>query len=217
MALIDEKQVDALRQTERARFARWFVATPLGMAYIDRAGRPRRVSDDELTAWRADAYVRIEVMLAELPRNVWTAVAVIAGTAIFAPMLFSGIGIGGFAQKVGVVVTGLLIEGGLIGLEARAYFARWRKQRDELEAAVAGRAPLAIDPAKARIPRNWFLLAQYGVAGLLILAYFGMQIDGGLDSKVNWVWIMLAAPVLLALQFASRRHDRMAQERLRRR
>lgn len=215
MALYDEKQIDALRTTERARFARWFVETPMGMAYIDRAGRPRRVSDDELNAWRAVAYERIEAMLADLPRNTWIAISAMAGTAFLAPILFAALGIDGFAQKVGVIVTGVLIEGGLIGLEVHDYFARWRGQRDELEAAVAGRAPLAIDPAKARIPRNWYLMAQYGIGGLLILAFFGMHIDGGLDSKIDWNWIVLTAPILLVLHFAAKRHDRLAQERLR--
>lgn len=216
MALYDEKQIDALRQTERARFARWFVETPMGMAYIDRGGRPRRVSDDELTAWRAVAHDRIEAMLADLPKTTWIAIAAMIGIAFLAPMLFAALGIDGFAQKVGVIVTGVLIEGGLIGIEVHDYFARWRGQRDELEAAVAGRAPLAIDPAKARIPRNWYLLGQYGVGGLLILASFGMQFDGGLDSAIDWNWIILAAPLLLVLHFAAKRHDRLAQERLRR-
>jgi hypothetical protein len=217
LALYDEKQIDALRQTERARFARWFVETPTGTAYIDRAGRPRRVSDDELTAWRAVAYDRIEAMLADLPKNTWIAVAAMVGTVCLAPIIFAAFGFDGFAQKVGVVITGVLIEGGLIGIEVHDYFARWRRQRDEMEAAVAGRAPLAIDPAKARIPRNWYLLGQYGVGGLLLLTSFGMQFDGGLDSKIEWNWIILAAPVLLVLHFAAKRHDRLAQERLRQR
>jgi hypothetical protein len=217
LALIDEKQIDALRQTERARFSRWFVPTPLGMAYIDRQGRPRRVSDDELAVWQAAAYVRIEAMLAELPKNAWTAVGVIVGTAMLGPMLFSALGIGGYAQKVGVIVTGILIESGLIGLEVHDYLARWRAQRDALEAAVAGRAPLPIDPNQARIPRNWYLLGQYAIGVLLILASFGMHFDGGLDSSVNWAWVILAAPILLVLQFASKRHDRVVQQRLRQR
>lgn len=50
MPLFDADQIDALRTTERARFARWFVETPMGTAYIDRTSQPRRVSDDELSA-----------------------------------------------------------------------------------------------------------------------------------------------------------------------
>lgn len=212
---VNAKQVDALRTTERARFARWFVETPMGTAYIDRAGRPRRVSDDELSAWRAAAHARIEAMLADLPKNVWITAAVIIGTAILGPLLFSALGIEGYGKKVGIIVAGILIEGGLIGLEVYDYFARWRQQRDELERAVAGRAPLAIDPTKARIPRNWYLLGQYAVGVLLTLAYFGMHIDGGLDSMMDWNWVVLAAPVLLLLHFAAKRHDRISQERLR--
>lgn len=105
-----------------------------------------------------------------------------------------------------------MIEGGLIALEVYDYQARWRKQRDELEAAVAGRAPLAIDPARARIPRNWYLLGQYGIGVLLVLAYFGMHIDGGLDTRIDWFWIILAGPILLFLHFASKRHDRLARK-----
>ena len=216
MQLFDAKQIDALRTTERARFARWFVETPLGTAYIDRAGRPRRVSDDELAAWRAAAHERIETMLADLPKNAWITAAVIIGTAILGPILFSALGIEGYGKKIGIIVAGILIEGGLIGLEVYDYFARWHQQRQELEIAVAGRAPLAIDPAKARIPRNYYVLGQYGVGVFLILAYFGMHIDGGLDSMIDWHWVVLAAPVLLLLHFAAKRHDRISQERLRR-
>jgi hypothetical protein len=217
LGLIDDRQIDALRQTERARFARWFLPTPLGIAYIDRAGRPRRVSDDEFAAWQAAAFVRIEAMLAELPKNAWIAVSVLVGTALLAPMLLSALGIEGFARKIGSVVAAVLIEGGLIGLEVHDYLARWRQQRDALEAAVVGRAPLPIDPSQARVPRNWYLIGQYAIGALLIFASFGMHFDGGLDSNVNWLWIVLAAPILLVLQFASKRHDRLAQERLRRR
>ncbi len=216
MQLFDANKIDALRTTERARFARWFVETPMGTAYIDRTGQPRRVSDDELSAWRAAAHARIDSMLADLPKNVWITAAVIIGTAILGPLLFSALGIEGYGKKVGIIVAGILIEGGLIGLEVYDYFARWRQQRDELERAVAGRAPLAIDPTKARIPRNWYLLGQYAVGVLLILAYFGMHIDGGLDSMINWNWVVLAAPILLLLHFAAKRHDRISQERLRR-
>ncbi|NJS14271.1 MAG: hypothetical protein HC788_06170 [Sphingopyxis sp.] len=69
MPLYQESRINALRTTERERFARWFIETPFGIAYIDRAGRPRRVSDQELLAWRAAAYNRIEEMLAELPKT----------------------------------------------------------------------------------------------------------------------------------------------------
>jgi hypothetical protein len=215
MAIIQESQIAALRETERDRFQRWFVETPFGMAYIDRAGRPRRISDDEFTVWRAAAHARIEEMLADLPRNTWIALGAMVGIAIFAPMLFSALGIEGLARKLGIAAAFVLIEGGLLGLEAHGYFARWRQQRATLEAAMAGRAPLAIDPAKARIPRNWFLLAQYWIAALVILAMYAIKVETELLRWVDWNLLILLVPIAWALHFASKRHDRIARERLR--
>jgi hypothetical protein len=67
--LVSETQIAALRKSERERFGRWFVETPYGKAYIDRTGRPRRVTEQELLTWRTAADARIEEMLVDLPKH----------------------------------------------------------------------------------------------------------------------------------------------------
>lgn len=212
-----DSQIAALRKTERQRFERWFVETPLGTAYIDRAGRPRRVSHEELSAWRAEAYARIEEMLAELPKNMWIAVGAMVGVAIIMPMLFSALGIEGLARKVGLAIAFVVIEGGLVGLEAVDYFARWRRQRDAMEQAVAGRAPLAIDPALAKPARSWTLIAQFAIGAIAIFLYLAMHLDGEQAGWINWNYVLLLVPLAYLLYFAGRLVDWIAKQSAHRR
>jgi hypothetical protein len=156
VSLLDDFRLDQLRQAERRRFQRWFVHTPMGWAYIDRSGRARGVSDDEYRSWQAAAFVRIEEMLADLPaKAVWTVVALI--TIVFGGnLLLSALGIDGMVRKIAIGVTIVIVEAGLIGIDLYDYWRDWQVQRSGIEAAMAGRAPLPIDPERARIPRNWF-------------------------------------------------------------
>ncbi|NJS14272.1 MAG: hypothetical protein HC788_06175 [Sphingopyxis sp.] len=131
-------------------------------------------------------------------------------------MLFSAMGIEGLARKVGIAVAFVLIEGGLLGFEAVDYYARWRQQRDELERAVAGRAPLPLDPGKARPPRSWKLMAQYAIGVIAVFLYFAMHADTGLTGWIDWNYLVLLVPLAYLLFFAGKLADYIAHKNLRR-
>ncbi len=212
--MFDDYKREQLRQTEMARFHRWFVRTPMGWAYVDRVGRPRKVSDDEHAAWQAEAAAHVEAIIADANiKLAWAAAGLIAayvgGTAIMMML-----GITGTVRSMGIAACAVLIEAGLIGVDIFDYVRGWRMLRDRVEAAVAGRAPLAVDPDRARIPRNWYHLAQFIVIAPFVLLYFLSHFQ---PHIVGWFRIEIFYGLVIiawALHFAARRHDRLAQERL---
>lgn len=215
MQLIDDYRLAQLREAERRRFQRWFVPSPLGWAYIDRAGRARGVRDDEFRAWQAAAFLRIEEMLADLPtKAVWTVAALII--IIFGGNIALGaLGIDGTARHLSIGIAVVVVEAGLIGIDLYDYWRGWQVQRNAIEAAVVGRAPLPVDPERSRIPRNVFLIAQYVIAGGIMLLYFSSHIDSRLIEWIDWRWGVLLIPIAWGLHFAERRQDEAAQNRLR--
>jgi hypothetical protein len=217
MRFLDEYKLGQIRDAERARFLRWFVQGPMGWAYIDRSGRPRAVSEAEWSAWRARAYVRIEDMLGSLPTNAAWSIGGLLVVLIVGPILFGALEITGPARHIAMAVAVVGVEAGLIGIDIYDYWRDWHRLRDTIEQSVAGRAPLPIDPEAARIPRNWYYLGQYIVVAPLALLYFYSHFD---ERIIGWFRIeMFLGLALLAwgLHFAAQRHDRIAQERLRRR
>lgn len=216
MNFFDERQQERLRQSERARFERWFVPTPLGRAYIDRVGRPRGVREEEYLAWRSAAFERIEQMLDDLPKQAFWAIGGLLLTVGAGMFLCQALGIDGTARTVAISVATVVVELGLVGIDLFDYMRDWRAQRNVIEAAVVGRAPLPLDPEQAQLPRNWFLIGQYAIAGLFLLMYLGMHIDESWVERVDWRWVILIVPLAWGLHFAAQRHDRAAQDRFRR-
>jgi hypothetical protein len=214
MRFIDDYRREQLRQTELARFHRWFLRTAQGLAYVDRSGRPRKVSDAEHADWLAEAEARVEAIIGDANQKLGWALAGLVAAYVGGHLIFGALGIGGTARTIGIAVGAVLIEAGLIGVDLCDYWQGWRKLRDRIEAAVVARAPLAVDPERARIPRNCYHLGQFIVIAPFVLLYLYSHFD---PRIVQWFRIEIFYGLALTvwiLHFAVRRHDRLAQQRL---
>jgi hypothetical protein len=214
MDWLSNQRIEQTRQSERARFQRWFVPTTLARAYIDRQGRPRAVSEAEFLGWQDQVHGIVEDMLAKLRYHTALMVVAMLVTLATASFIATLLGFTGTARTVMVSVSVVIVEAGLLGLEIHDYWARWQRLRDAIEAAVVGRAPLPFDPERARIPHNWAQTAQYVIAVSIIALYFSSHLYTGLIEAIDWRWMLALVPIAWALHFAGRRHDRAAQERL---
>lgn len=215
MKLIPDHRMELTRSNERARFERWFVPTAFGRAYIDRQGRARGISEDEYLAWQDQAYDHVEDMVGKIQPRAMAMVAVMLVTIAAAYWVAGQIGFTGTARSVLISVAVLIVEVGLLGIDVYDYWLGWKQQRDEIEAAVAGRAPLPVDPERARIPHNWYMTAQYAIAGFLLALYFSSHVNDQWIERIDWRWVFALVPIAWVLHFAGRRHDRAAQDRLR--
>lgn len=217
LLILENLKLEQMRAAERARFQRWFVRTGLGWAYVDRQGRPRSVSDDEYAAWQVAAFAHIEDMLGSVPVKAAWSVAALLIILIGGTWMMAALGIDGTARHIALAVATVIVEGGLIGIDLFDYWKGWERLRDRIEVAVTGRAVLAVDPESARIPRNWAYLAQYFIAGPLVLLYFYSHFDRGMLDWFRAEYVFGVALLAWALHFAAQRHDRRAQERMGRR
>ncbi len=217
MALISDYQQRQMRDTELRRFDRWFVDTALGPAYRGRDGRGRSVKLEEIARWRAEVEAHVDAMIASIPFQAMWAIGALV-TVVFGggwlldllaiPQRFHGPAIG-----LGVFI----VEVGMIGIEIWDYVAGWRVRRDGIEAAVAARAPLPIDPARLGSGHNWFQTASIAVIAPVILLAFASHLDERLIDRVDWWgWILLIGPLAWALHFAGKWHDRRSRDSVRR-
>jgi hypothetical protein len=215
MALMSEYQKRQLREAEIARFDRWFVDTVMGPAYRGRDGRVRSVKPDEVARWRTELEAHIEAMIAGVPAQVAWAVGALLVIVIGGDWLLDRIAV---PQRFHAPAIGLglfIVEAGMIGLDAWDYIAGWRARREGIEAAVAARAPLPIDPARLGSPHNWFQIGlMLLIAPILFLALFS-HLDAGLIERIDPLFVIAVVPAAWALHFASKWHDRRAKGRLR--
>jgi hypothetical protein len=216
MGWIANHRIEQTRTSERARFERWFVPTALGLAYIDRQGRPRSVSQAEHQLWQDRAFAIVDKMVVKLEPQAMTLAFAMVATIAAASFAATWLGFTGAARATLVSVAVVIVEGGLLGIEIYDYWHDWHRLRSDIEAAVTGRAPLAVDPDRARIPHNWFQTAQYVIAAGIIAFYFAGHLYVDLIERFDFRYALLLVPLAWGLHFAGRRHDRAAQDRLRR-
>lgn len=214
--LMSEFQKRQIRDTELGRFDRWFVDTALGPAYRDRDGRARGVKAEEVARWRADLENHVEAMIARIPvQAAWALGGLIVVTmgGRWLLRLFE-VPASYHAAVIGLAI--FLVEVGTVGIEVRHYVAGWRARRDAIEAAVAGRAPLPIDPRRLGSGRNWFQIAMIALVAAMILVGYAAHADEELLTGPAAYLLVAGVPAAWALHFASKWHDRREKGRLRR-
>lgn len=216
MALMSDYQQRQMRETELRRFDRWFVDTAMGPAYRGRDGRARSVKAEEVAHWRGAVEAHVDAMIASVPIQAMWAIGallvVVFGGGWLLDMLAILQRFHGPAIGLGVFI----VEAGMIGIEIWDYVAGWRERRDGIEAAVAARAPLPIDPQRLGSGRNWFQTASIAVIVPVILLYVFSHLDERLIAHIDWWgWILLVAPLAWALHFAGKWYDGRLKNRLR--
>lgn len=216
MAFVSDYQQRQIRDGELRRFDRWFVDTAMGPAYRGRDGRVRGVKAEEAARWRADVEAHVEAMIAGLPVQAMWAVGGLLAVVFLGGWLLDMLGIAQHLHGPAIGLAIFIVEAGTVGIEAWDYVGGWRERRDGIEAAVAARAPLPIDPQSLGSGHNWYQIGVYVVvAPVVLLALFGHLGGDAMIETVPWVWFFAAVPLAWGLHFAAKWHDRRAKDRLR--
>lgn len=209
MALMSDYQQRQMRDTELRRFDRWFVDTAMGPAYRGRDGRARSVKAEEVARWRGEVEAHVDAMIASVPIQAMWAIGALLVIVFGGGWLLDMLAI---PQRFHAPAIGLgvfIVEVGMIGIEIWDYVAGWRERRDGIEAAVATRAPLPVDPQRLGSGHNWFQTASIAVIVPVILLYVFSHLDERLIERVDWWgWILLIGPLAWALHFAGKWYDR---------
>lgn len=208
MTLINEFQQRQMRDTELRRFDRWFVDTAMGPAYRGRDGRARGVKAEEVARWRGEVEAHVDAMIAAIPFQAMWAIGALLAIVFGGGWLLDLLAI---PQRFHAPAIGLgvfIVEVGMIGIEIWDYVAGWRTRRDGIEAAVAARAPLPIDPARLGSGHNWFQTIMLALVAMLILFAYAMHLDEGLLARTDWYWVFAAIPLAWGLHFAAKWYDR---------
>ena len=208
MTLINEFQQRQMRDSELRRFDRWFVDTAMGPAYRGRDGRARGVKAEEVARWRGEVEAHVDAMIAAIPFQAMWAVGALLAIVFGGGWLLDLLAI---PQRFHAPAIGLgvfIVEVGMIGIEIWDYVAGWRIRRDGIEAAVAARAPLPIDPARLGSGHNWFQTIMLALVAMLILFAYAMHLDEGLLARTDWYWVFAAIPLAWGLHFAAKWYDR---------
>lgn len=208
MTLINEFQQRQMRDTELRRFDRWFVDTAMGPAYRGRDGRARGVKAEEVARWRGEVEAHVDAMIAAIPFQAMWAIGALLAIVFGGGWLLDLLAI---PQRFHAPAIGLgvfIVEVGMIGIEIWDYVAGWRIRRDGIEAAVAARAPLPIDPARLGSGHNWFQTIMLALVAMLILFAYAMHLDEGLLARTDWYWVFAAIPLAWGLHFAAKWYDR---------
>jgi hypothetical protein len=214
---MSDYQKNQIRDGELRRFDRWFVDTAMGPAYRGRDGRVRGVKDDEVARWRADLEAHVDAMIAGLPVQAMWAVGGLLAVVFLGGWLLDTLGIAQHLHGPAIGLAIFIVEAGTVGFETWDYIGGWRERRDGIEAAVAARAPLPVDPQTLGSGHNWYQNGVYAIAGLIIVvALFGHVGGDGMIESGAWGWLFLLVPVAWGLHFAAKAHDRSAKGRLRR-
>ena len=180
MAFTSDYQQRQIRDGELRRFDRWFVETAMGPAYRGRDGRVRGVKADEVARWRADLEAHIDAMIAGLPIHAMWAVGGLLTVVFLGGWLLDLLAIEPRFHGPAIGLAIFIVEAGTIGIEAWDYIGGWRERRDAIEAAVAARAPLPIDPQNIASGHNWYQIGVYVViAPVILLAIFCGSIGSG--------------------------------------
>ncbi|MDR6832870.1 MULTISPECIES: hypothetical protein [unclassified Sphingopyxis] len=208
MTLINEFQQRQMRDSELRRFDRWFVDTAMGPAYRGRDGRARGVKAEEVARWRGEVEAHVDAMIAAIPFQAMWAVGALLAIVFGGGWLLDLLAI---PQRFHAPAIGLgvfIVEVGMIGIEIWDYVAGWRTRRDGIEAAVAARAPLPIDPARLGSGHNWFQTIMLALVAMLILFAYAMHLDEGLLARTDRYWVFAAIPLAWGLHFAAKWYDR---------
>ncbi|HEY0596833.1 hypothetical protein [Sphingopyxis sp.] len=209
MALMSDFQKRQIRDTELRRFDRWFVDTVMGPAYRGRDGRVRGVKPDEVARWRSEVETHVDAMIASAPVQAAWAIGALVVVVFGGGWLLDMLAI---PQRFHAPAIGLgvfVVEVGLIGIEIWDYVAGWRDRRDGIEAAVAARAPLPIDPQRIGSGHNWFQSASLALVVPVILLTCFSHLDERIIERVDWWgWMLLVVPLAWVLHFAGKLYDR---------
>ena len=208
MTLINEFQQRQMRDSELRRFDRWFVDTAMGPAYRGRDGRARGVKAEEVARWRGEVEAHVDAMIAAIPFQAMWAIGALLAIVFGGGWLLDLLAI---PQRFHAPAIGLgvfIVEVGMIGIEIWDYVAGWRTRRDGIEAAVAARAPLPIDPARLGSGHNWFQTIMLALVAMLILFAYAMHLDEGLLARTDRYWVFAAIPLAWGLHFAAKWYDR---------
>jgi hypothetical protein len=209
MALISDYQQRQMRDTELRRFDRWFVDTAMGPAYRGRDGRARAVKPDEVARWRDEVEAHVDAMIAAIPAQAMWAIGALLTIVFGGGWLLDQLAIAPRYRAPAIGLGVFIVEVGMIGIEIWDYVAGWRTRRDGIEAAVAARAPLPIDPARLGSGHNWFQTASIAVVAPVILLAFASHLDERPIERIDWWgWILLIGPLAWALHFAGKWYDR---------
>jgi hypothetical protein len=205
--LMSDFQKRQIRDTELRRFDRWFVDTELGRAYRGRDGRVRGVKPDEVVQWRSGVEAHVDAMIASAPLQAAWAIGALIVVVFGGGWLLDLLTI---PQRFHAPAIGLgvfVVEVGLIGIEIWDYVAGWRDRRDAIEAAVAARAPLPVDPQRIGSGHNWFQSASWLLIAALVLVAYASHLDEGMIARIDWRWVFAAIPLVWALHFAGKWYD----------
>ncbi|MDO9368306.1 MAG: hypothetical protein Q7T68_07035 [Sphingopyxis sp.] len=217
MPLMSDYQKRQIRDTELRRFDRWFVDTAMGPAYRGRNGRVRSVKPDEIAHWRSAVEVHVDAMIASAPIQAAWAIGALVVVVFGGGWLLDMLAIPQRFHAPSIGLGVFVVEVGMIGIEIWDYVAGWRDRRDGIEAAVAARAPLPIDPQRIGSGHNWFQTASIAVVVPLILLAFFSHLDEGIIERVDWWgWLLLTGPLAWGLHFAGKWYDGWMKRRLRR-
>lgn len=216
MAFMSGYQKRQIRDGELARFDRWFVETALGPAYRDRQGRARGVRPDEIAHWRAGVEAHVDAMIARAPVQVAWAFGGIFAVVFGGGLLLRLLDIPQGLHSPAIGLALFIVEAGTIGIEAWDYIGGWRDRRDGIEAAVAARAPLPIDPRRVGSGQNWYQIAMVVLIAAMIMIAYGAHADEGIMTGFSSYLLVFGVPLVWGLHFASKWHDRRAKGRLRR-
>lgn len=217
MALMSDFQKRQIRDTELRRFDRWFVDTVMGLGYHGRDGRVRSVKPEEVARWRDDVEAYVDAMVAAAPVQAAWAIGALVVVVFGGGWLLDLLAIPARFHAPAIGIGVFVVETGLIGIEIWDYVAGWRERRDGIEAAVAARAPLPVDPRLIGSGHNWFQTASVMVIVPVILLYVFSHLDERLVERIDWWgWIMLIGPLAWALHFAGKWYDGRMKGRLRR-
>lgn len=208
MALMSDFQKRQMRDTELRRFDRWFVDTAMGPAYRGRDGRVRGVKAEEIARWRGEVEAHVDAMIASVPIQAMWAIGALLVIVFGGGWLLDALAI---PQRFHTPAIGLgvfIVEAGMIGIEIWDYVAGWQSRRDSIEAVVATRAPLPIDPARVGSGHNWFQTASIVAIVPVVLLYVFSHLDERLIERIDWWgWILLVGPLAWALHFAGKWYD----------
>jgi hypothetical protein len=208
MTLISDYQQRQMRDAELRRFDRWFVDTAMGPAYRGRDGRARGVKPDEVARWRDEVEAHVDAMIAAIPAQAMWAISALLAVVFVGGWLLDQLAIAPRFHAPAIGLGVFIVEIGMIGIEIWDYVAGWRARRDGIEAAVATRAPLPIDPARLGSGRNWFQTGMLAVVAALILLAYASHLDEGLIDRIDWRWVFAAMPLAWGLHFAAKCYDR---------
>jgi len=180
----------------------------MGPAYRCRDGRARGVKPDEVARWRGEVEAHVDAMIAAIPVQAAWAIGALLIILFGGGWLLDLLAIPQRYHGPAIGLGAFIVEVGMIGIEIWDYVAGWRARRDGIEAAIAARAPLPIDPARLGSGHNGFQTGMLLLVAALILFAYASHLDQGLIERADWRWVFAAIPLAWGLHFAAKWYDR---------